>query len=117
MSSRARAETPAVDRVGRSDRPTRRNVFGPAADNTGAEIADRNQSGVSGAITGFVTLQTSIRDRKGLYASSTPIHNGGHKRVRQLLPSVGSVIASNDLAFRKFLLQRGNAYGRHLCPV
>jgi hypothetical protein len=32
--------------------PTRRDVFGPAANST-AGIADRNQSGVSGAITGF----------------------------------------------------------------
>jgi hypothetical protein len=46
------------------DRPTRRNVFGPAVDNT-AEIADRNPSGVSGAITGFVTLQPSSRDLTG----------------------------------------------------
>jgi hypothetical protein len=36
-------------------------VFGPAADTT-AEIADRKQTSVSGAITGFVTLQHSIRD-------------------------------------------------------
>jgi hypothetical protein len=61
MNSRARVETPAVDCFGRGDRPTRRNVFGPAADTT-AEIADRNPSGVSGAITGFVTLQQSLRD-------------------------------------------------------
>jgi hypothetical protein len=81
MNSRAREETLAVERFGRSARPTRRNVFGPAADTT-AEIGDPNQSGVSGAITRFVTPQTSIRDLKGFYASSTPIDNGGHKRVR-----------------------------------
>jgi hypothetical protein len=39
----------------------RRNVFGPAAD-TRAEIADPNRSGVSGAITRFVTRQQSLWD-------------------------------------------------------
>jgi hypothetical protein len=62
------------------DRPTRRKPFGPAADTT-AEIAGRNQSGVSGAITGFVTLRPSSRDLKGLSACSTPLDKEGHKRV------------------------------------
>src|SRR4051812_26871008 len=65
MNSRAREETPAVDRSGRGDRPTRRNVFGPAAGHSPAEAADRNPSGVSGAIPGFVTLQPSTRGLRG----------------------------------------------------
>jgi hypothetical protein len=60
-------------------------VFGPAADTT-AEIADRNPSGVSGAITGFVTLQPSFRDLKGV--SPLPprlLDKEGHKWVRPTL--------------------------------
>jgi hypothetical protein len=83
------------------DRPTRRNVFGPAADTT-AEIADRNQSGVSGAITGLVTVQQSLRDLRALSASSTPIDFGGHKRVRPRL-----VLSSHECRFLLVRYQSG----------
>jgi hypothetical protein len=82
----------AVDHLGRGDRSTRRNVFGPAAAAREAVcLATAHKSrgstlGIAPACrapsSSSYPSTTPQETPKGLPASSTPLDCGGHKRVR-----------------------------------